>query len=58
MTGLNMRRDIIGILLEVVFLAVLVKFGVLSPSRTWADVVVTAIIVTVLIRVLARIIGG
>ena len=56
--SLNFRREIVSAMLEVLILAVLVKIGALSASRSWQDTIVTAIVVTVLIRVLARIIGG
>lgn len=57
LNNMNLKREIWEIILSAVFLALFVKFGLISPEHSLLGNIATAIVMYIIIRILAFILS-
>jgi len=56
--GMKLKESILGIVFQVLLMALFVQFGLLSPSNDFFANVVASIIIVVVTTILSKIFGG
>lgn len=54
---MGIKRDILQVIIGSMLLMLCIQTGILSPAKSWLDNLVVSVLITVLTRVLARVLG-